>query len=76
MKSVVKSSGIGATVVPNVLATIPIFTRKGFHAYFAKRLSGFVCDDQAFTDWRGLRLPVCLKTGAAAVRRAFPVAQI
>jgi hypothetical protein len=53
-----------------------ILTRKGFHAYFAKRLAGYVCDDQAFIDWRGLRLPAYLKTGASAVRRAFPVAQL
>ena len=51
-----------------------IFTRQGFHSYFAKALAGMASHGQTFIDWRGLRLPCYLKRGATAVRQAFPFA--
>ncbi|MBB5610551.1 MULTISPECIES: hypothetical protein [unclassified Janthinobacterium] len=51
-----------------------IFTRQGFHSYFAKALSGLACHGQTFIDWRGLRLPCYLKRSTTAVRQAFPFA--
>ena len=56
-----------------VRPTPALLTRKGFHAYFAKRLTGLACDNQGFNDWRGFRLPAYLKRGITAVRQAYPL---
>lgn len=75
MSKIAKLLAAGATIVPNAVATIPQLTRKGFHAYFGRILSGYSEGNALFTDWRGLRLPCVLKPGARGVRMAFPVSQ-
>ena len=56
-----------------VRPTPALLTRKGFHAYFVKRLAGLACDNQGFNDWRGFRLPAYVKRGITAVRQAYPL---